>query len=204
MSNASRGDTLTLHTARGSTAFRLQQSNDGLLCLSGSEWTQFATANKLNETYVLPFLHRGNIHFNVKVFDQSALCIESDGEEDDNEDANDSNPLLVDANDANLLLPDDTIPTRLLMGYNLLDFNLAVLKVPAARNLTWNVRLKWISSYSSSGEVGRHSFAFKESWLEFANANRIRGGDTCVFKMNEKVGNIVNIDVVIERRVRRH
>ncbi|KAG8388606.1 hypothetical protein BUALT_Bualt02G0143000 [Buddleja alternifolia] len=235
-SNVSRGDTLTLHTARGSTAFRLQQSNDGVLCLSGSEWTQFVTANELNETYVLLMIHRGNMHFNVKVFDQSALCIESDGDEDDNEDANDANPLLpndvidvedYDENDGDsdvevvkifrITVPPSsgynyrharlarlTITTRPLMGYNLLDFNLAILKVPAEGNSTWSVNLKWISSYSSSGEVGRQSFAFKEGRLEFANANRIRGGDTCVFKINEAVGNKVNMDVVIERRVRGH
>ncbi|KAG8382705.1 hypothetical protein BUALT_Bualt05G0105200 [Buddleja alternifolia] len=196
-SNISRGDTLTLYTASSSTAFRFQQSNDGLLCLSGSEWTQFVTANELNETYMFLMIHRGNMHFNVKVFDQSALCIESDGDEDDNEDANDANPLLpddvidvedYDENDGDsdvevvkmfcITVPPSsgynyrharlarlTIPTHPLMGYNLLDFNLAVLKVPVEGNSTWSVNLKWISSYSSSGEVGRQSFAFKEGWF---------------------------------------
>ncbi|KAG8379087.1 hypothetical protein BUALT_Bualt07G0051700 [Buddleja alternifolia] len=47
-----------------------------------------------------------------------------------------------------------TIPTRPLMAYNLLDFNMAILKVPTVGTLTWPAHLKWISGYDRSGGIG--------------------------------------------------
>ncbi|KAG8376069.1 hypothetical protein BUALT_Bualt09G0025200 [Buddleja alternifolia] len=153
-SNASVGDVLIIHTSRGATAFRLIQSNNGLLALSGPEWSRFVSANNIQETYILLFLHQGNMHFNVNIFDQTAICIDSEEDNDENE-------------------------------------------VPAAGTRTWSVNMKWITCHNQSGIEGRQSFALKEGWLEFANANRIRGGDVCMFKMTEEVGNIVNMDVVL-------
>ncbi|KAG8386516.1 hypothetical protein BUALT_Bualt03G0156600 [Buddleja alternifolia] len=221
-SNASVGDVLTIHTSRGATAFRLIQSNNGLLALSGPEWSRFVSANNIQETYILLFLHQGNMHFNVNIFDQTAICIDSEEDNDENEgiligitnkifvksshildidssDDNEEGNDVIDVGDYDAHEDEDdvavtkifritvppssgynyrhfrlarlTIPFRALMSYNLLDFNLANLKVPAAGTRTWSVNMKWITCHDQSGTEGRQSFALKEGWLEFANAN---------------------------------
>ncbi|KAG8377841.1 hypothetical protein BUALT_Bualt08G0075500 [Buddleja alternifolia] len=234
-SNASVENVLTIHTSRGATAFRLVQSNDGLLALSGPEWADFVSANNIHETYILLFMHQGNMHFNMNIFDQTAIPIESEEDNAENEDSSDDNEEandVIDVGDYDAHEDEDdvevnkifritvppssgynyhhsclarlTIPFHALMSYNLLEFTLANLKVPAAGTRTWSVNMKWITCHDQSGTEGRQSFAPKERWLEFANPNRIRGGDVCVFEMREEVGNIVNMDVVIERRGRVH
>ncbi|KAG8390996.1 hypothetical protein BUALT_Bualt01G0142100 [Buddleja alternifolia] len=220
--NASIGDLITIHTHKGATAFMLQEISDGHLAISGSAWHEFISAHNIHETYVLLFIHRGNMHFNVTIFDQTGAVVES-GDDGDNDDASDDNEEAEDVIDvgdyAETDGEDDIENSRMFCvkvpkssGYNyrhsrlarlyLLDFNLANLKVPTAGQRTWSVNLKWINLVAVDGTASPQTFALKEGWLEFANANRVRGGDICVFEMKEEVGNTINMDVVIERRGR--
>ncbi|KAG8387485.1 hypothetical protein BUALT_Bualt02G0026100 [Buddleja alternifolia] len=119
----------------------------------GPTWHEqmFVAEHKLEEMFVMLFRHQGNMHFNVNIYDQTACEYITRNEDADSE--------------------GKTLPTRAWMCFNLIDFDLAILNVPAAGSNTWTVHLQWVSRLDQSGIPSPQMFALKVGWLEFANAN---------------------------------
>ncbi|KAG8387486.1 hypothetical protein BUALT_Bualt02G0026200 [Buddleja alternifolia] len=228
--NISCGDSLTAHSKMGTIVFRIEPTVDGLLALSRTEWHQFVSKHKIEETFLVLFIHQGNLNFNVTFYDHTACEHEYAIDDSDSEDTSDENtddedvievvdyaggegdddvqqihrfritiPPSAAYNCRHYLLSRLIISSRAWMGFGLIDYHLAILKVPAVGSTTWQVRLAWISRFDQCGISMPRTFVMKVGWLEFANTNRIRAGDTCVFKVTEMVGNVVRMDVVIER-----